>query len=100
MVGYASVALESDGMGHLRHLFVRPDVRRWGIGTRLLAESIAWAQGCGARRLIAHVSATNPAVALYLKAGFRVCGFLDAASNHNEAALFLAYDTDSSAQGE
>ncbi len=77
-------------------VFVRPDYRRWGIATQLVGQAIAYAREQHLRTLLAQAPVTNPVLLVYLKAGFRVSGFIDAyyppGREGPVTALFLAYD--------
>ncbi|RZJ41034.1 MAG: GNAT family N-acetyltransferase [Brevundimonas sp.] len=56
-------------------LAVRPDARRAGQGTRLVAEGVAAASARGADRVFLEVADDNvPARALYARAGFTEAG--------------------------
>jgi ADP-ribose pyrophosphatase YjhB (NUDIX family) len=77
-------------------VFVRPDYRRWGIATQLVGQAIDYARGEKMRTLLAEAPITNPVLLVYLKAGFRVSGFVDAyhppGREQPVTALFLAYE--------
>jgi ADP-ribose pyrophosphatase YjhB (NUDIX family)/N-acetylglutamate synthase-like GNAT family acetyltransferase len=77
-------------------IFVCPDYRRWGIATHLVGLAITYARERQMRTLLAESPVTNPALLVYLKAGFRVSGFTDThVSPDGEGpttALFLSYD--------
>lgn len=75
-------------------LAVAPDMRRMGIGTALVAESVANARFAGANRIFLEVSGENTAArALYQQAGFRVLGrrkaYYQAPDGHHIDALTL-----------
>lgn len=56
-------------------LAVGPEARRQGTGSRLVAAFLASARDRGAVRAFLEVAAdNNAAIALYLQAGFAVCG--------------------------
>ena len=75
-VGFAAVAyFRWNQAADLARIFVLPSYRRWGIATRLIEQSAAFAAARRARALTATVPAGNPAVVVYLKAGFRIAGF-------------------------
>lgn len=57
-----------DPDGYLSHLFVRPDWSSSGIGTRLLHSLL---QSAPPRDITLHCSATNPAMLLYNRFGFK-----------------------------
>jgi GNAT superfamily N-acetyltransferase len=57
-------------------IFVRPDYRRWGIGTRLLEAAEELGRELGVAWLEAHVDADNPGLTMFLQAGFVVSGLI------------------------
>jgi 8-oxo-dGTP diphosphatase len=81
---------------NIDQVFVRPGYRRWGIATRLVGQAIAHAREQHLHTLLAEAPITNPILLVYLKAGFRVSGFIDAYHPPGRegpvTALFLAYD--------
>jgi 8-oxo-dGTP diphosphatase len=96
LVGFASVTIApAQRIGHLNQVFVLPRYRRWGIGSELIRRCIAFARDQQVSGLLAEVEATNPAMVVYIKLGFRVSGFLNGPGPGRpgrEAALFLGYD--------
>lgn len=58
--------------GHVTNLYVRPEARRMGLGTRLLEEALAWARGNELRWV--QLTATAPGTPLYRRAGFTASG--------------------------
>jgi ribosomal protein S18 acetylase RimI-like enzyme len=68
----------------------------WGIATQLVGQAITYAREQRLRTLLAEAPVTNPTLLVYLKAGFRVSGFIDAhyppGREGPVTALFLAYD--------
>lgn len=93
VVGYAGLNQHPQGQARLEYLFVAPNYRRWGIGTRLIENCVDLARRSGMASIVAEVEADNPAVAVYLKAGFRVCGFVSSpAALHSETVLIVAGD--------
>ncbi|NOZ29383.1 MAG: GNAT family N-acetyltransferase [Chloroflexi bacterium] len=105
VVGYVDVVIgRSEHQAWLRRVFVLPNHRRWGIGTRLIERAIAFAREHKISRLLAEVDPGNVGIGAYLKAGFRACGFLDPPCPQNGAhlcgpVLILAHDL-SSDEGE
>jgi 8-oxo-dGTP diphosphatase len=96
VVGYAYLTLPArSGAACLDQVFVAPNYRRWGVATRLMAPAIGLARDRGMRRVSARVRATSPALVVYLKAGFRVVGFVGGAEAPGDEeggpALFLDY---------
>lgn len=97
LVGVASVSHRvEDWSANVDQVFVHPNYRRWGIATQLINQAVAHARQQGARTLLAAAPVTNPVLLVYLKAGFRVSGFVDAYYPPGDegpvTALFLAYD--------
>jgi 8-oxo-dGTP diphosphatase len=97
LVGLVSVSLRPwNWSANIDQVFVHPRYRRWGIATRLIAQAIDYAHAQKARTLLAEAPVTNPVLLVYLKAGFRVSGFLDTyyppGQDGTVTALFLAYD--------
>ncbi len=78
VVGVCGIRLEKHiDSALITKLFVKPNYRRWGIGSRLLREAMGWARDKSVALVRAEAGATNPGIVVYLKAGFRVCGFLE-----------------------
>ncbi len=76
VVGYLGADdVSAQGVLALRDVYVRPEYRRWGIGTRLLEAAARAAAARGAASLLAAVPAENPGLLLFTHAGFQVCGF-------------------------
>jgi ribosomal protein S18 acetylase RimI-like enzyme len=97
LVGLACISHRPRGdAASIDQIFVRPDYRRWGIATRLVGLAIRHSRQHGARTLLVEAPVTNPVLLVYLKAGFRVSGFLDThyppGGKSPATALFLAYD--------
>ena len=97
IVGFSSVTIQEwNRTANLNQIFVLPSYRRWGIATRLIEKDLAYAEHHQVRAVLAEAPATNPALVVYLKTGFHVCGFLDAYYPSDKpfpgTALFLAYE--------
>lgn len=97
VVGFAEVVIqEINQAANITQIFVLPNYRRWGIATRLVERSLDHARQLGLRTMLAEAPASNPALLVYLKSGFRVCGFFNTPSAMRNAAgdsiLFLAND--------
>ena len=73
----------------LQQVYVRPSYRRWGIGSRLVNRMREIAMQYGAERLLTQVPADNPGLIMFMRAGFRVCGFLQ---QGRRSLLFLDLD--------
>lgn len=67
-------AMEHEGLiGHIDDLFVKPELRRLGIGRRLVAELRRYCQSAGCRALHVEVGDSNrAALALYEQFGLHV----------------------------
>ena len=97
LVGIACVSQRPwSHAANIDQVFVDPNYRRWGIATRLVGLAIASAEKEGVRTLLAEAPITNPVLMVYLKAGFRLSGFIDAyyppSGEGPVTAMFLAYD--------
>jgi GNAT superfamily N-acetyltransferase len=97
VIGFAYLTMQVwNDTAKVDQIFVLPNYRRWGIATQLIAKAIEWARQKTAHLLMAEVVATSPALAFYLRAGFRVTGFLDGryapGGAKFGAELLLAYD--------
>jgi GNAT superfamily N-acetyltransferase len=97
LVGIACVSHRSwRHAANVDQIFVRPGYRRWGIATQLVGQAIVQAREQQVQTLLAEAPVTNPILLVYLKAGFRVSGFIDAyyppGREGPVTALFLAYD--------
>lgn len=83
-------------VANIDQVFVHPDYRRWGIATQLVSLAIEYATEKDALTLLAEAPITNPVLMVYLKAGFRVSGFIDAyyppTGGGPVTAMFLACD--------
>lgn len=70
VLGYAVVRVVDD-VADLQRIAVRPDARRRGMASALLASAAEAARAAGARRLLLEVSADNgAALAFYARHGF------------------------------
>ncbi len=68
----AHLALEPCKTLHVSTLFVDESQRKGGIGRRILEELITFGKSRGVDEIDLGVEANNPAVKLYLDAGFRI----------------------------
>jgi ribosomal-protein-alanine N-acetyltransferase len=75
---------------HLLNIMVRPDLRRAGLGRRMMQETFALALARGARYMILDVDPQNvPALALYRQTGFSVLERRAQAYPRGEDALIM-----------
>jgi 8-oxo-dGTP diphosphatase len=83
---------------NIDQVFVQPDYRRWGIATQLVGHAADYARAQQLRTILAEAPITNPVLWVYLKAGFRVSGFVDSyyppGREGPVTAIFLALDLD------
>ncbi|MEM0000590.1 MAG: ribosomal protein S18-alanine N-acetyltransferase [Desulfurococcaceae archaeon] len=76
IAGYVIADIE-DSLCHVVSIAVRRMYRRMGIGSTLLDRALAECKGLGARRAYLEVATSNqPALEMYLKAGFQVIGVI------------------------
>ena len=75
-------------------IFVLPVYRHQGIATRLFQHQVNVARATPCRCLLAEAPSLNPVLQLYLKNGFRICGYNDRyySNSGHEAAMFLSLD--------
>ncbi len=73
VVGMVGVQMLSSDEGELRRMSVASEARRKGIGRKLLETVVGFCEQAGYRRLtLSTVTQLQPAIALYLSAGFRL----------------------------
>jgi DNA-binding MarR family transcriptional regulator/GNAT superfamily N-acetyltransferase len=71
IVGSAFVCATSEAIGQVRLMFVEPEARRRGIGTRLIEESVRFAEQAGYTKLVLEtVGALNGCRRLFERNGF------------------------------
>ena len=95
IIGFAGVEYHDwNNSSRIINIFIHPDHRRKGYGTELLQFLIRRLKNKKYRTLIAEAPSLNPSLILYLKNGFRVCGFNDRyySNKGKEIAVFLSYD--------
>ncbi len=74
IVGYCGLYVAGDE-GEITNVAVTEEMRRRGIGKKLLTETLAEAGYAGVRNIFLEVRASNePAIRLYEKHGFTPCG--------------------------
>lgn len=77
-------------------IFVHPDHRNKGYGLGLVKYLTDYLKDKSLRSLIAEAPSLNSVLNLYLKAGFRICGYNDRYYDNSgkEVAIFLSFDFD------
>lgn len=75
-------------------IFVHPEHRNKGYGLNLVKYLLEYLKDKNTRCLIAEAPSLNSVLGLYMKAGFRICGFNDRYYDNSgkEIALFLSFD--------
>ncbi len=75
-------------------IFVHPEYRKKGLGSKLVKYLLNRAKKTKCRCIIAEAPSFNPILQLYLKMGFRKCGYNDRyySNKNEEIAIFLSYD--------
>lgn len=76
------------------NIFVHPEYRKIGLGKKLMKYLLQKVKKTKYRCIIAEAPSSNPVVQLYLKNGFRKCGYNDRyySNKGKEIAIFLSYD--------
>lgn len=95
VLGFTGVSIDKwNGTGRIIDIFVHPEHRKKGYGLSLVKHLLEHLRGKDIRCLIAEAPSLNSVLRLYLKAGFRICGFNDRYYDNSgkEVALFLSYD--------
>lgn len=75
-------------------IFIHPDHRGKGYANKILDELKSIAKTLKVRTIIAEAPSLNSVFPVYLKNGFRVCGFNDRyySNSGKEIAMFLSFD--------
>jgi N-acetylglutamate synthase-like GNAT family acetyltransferase len=95
VIGFSGIQINHwNNSARIIDVFVHPKYRRRGYAAEFLQADIAAAKKSGLRTIIAEAPSLNPVLLLYLKGGFRICGFNDRyySNKGKEMALFLSYD--------
>lgn len=92
VVGFADATADLDQrLLWLNYLIVASDVRRHGVATQLLRETLEWGREKKLRAVVAALSTKNyPASNFLTKHGFTFCGFNDRYYHNRDIALFFA----------
>ena len=93
LLGFVAARLSADEL-HINNIGVVDDVRRGGVGSRLLGQALERARLLAPRRAILEVRASNLAAqALYRRHGFRIAGRRRGYyKNPSEDALVMTLD--------
>jgi len=95
IIGFFGLEYENwNNTSRIIGVFMHPDYRRKGYGTKMVQFLINHLKNNNYRSLIAEAPSLSPALPFYLKNGFRICGFNDRyySNEGKEVALFLSYD--------
>lgn len=95
VLGFTGVSFDRwNKTGRIIDIFVHPEHRNKGYGLGLIKYLLEYLKGREIRCLIAEAPSLNSVLSLYLKAGFRICGYNDRYYDNSgkEVALFLSYD--------
>lgn len=73
MVGTGALKPHGEGVAEIVRMSVAKDLRRLGLGRKILAELVARARDMGLRKIILETTETwNEVIAFYLSFGFRI----------------------------
>ncbi len=96
LVGYIAMDIRSAAKeATIRHVFVLPNRRRWGIGSHLITHALEEARRRDVLLVTTQISAGNPGIVVYLKLGFEVCGMWsrpDPEQKRRRTWLMLCYE--------
>lgn len=88
--GVRSIGPPDDALGEVKRLWVRPDLRRRGVATRLMSALEGHAREAGFARLYLETGPRQPeAIALYRREGWvEVGAYPEGATRHPNSLLF------------
>lgn len=95
IIGFSGIQYSKwNNTARIIDIFIHPDYRGKGYANQLIKKIKAEAKKIKVRTIIAEAPSLNNVLAVYLKNGFRVCGFNDRyySNNGKEIAVFLSYD--------
>lgn len=95
IIGWSGIIIKRwNNTARIIDIFIHPSKRKKGLGKRLIQSIKQYAQKKKVRSLIAEAPSLNPVLSLYLKSGFRICGYNDRYydSKGKEIAIFLSFD--------
>jgi putative acetyltransferase len=78
IVGCGGIVPRSNGTAEIVRMSIAADVRRQGIGRRILEELVKTATSLGCNRIVLETTATwHDVIAFYERCGFRISHYLD-----------------------
>ena len=88
--GVRSIGPPDDALGEVKRLWVRPDLRRRGVATRLMTDLEGYARQAGFARLYLETGPRQPeAIALYRRESWvEVAAYPEGAVRHPSSLLF------------
>ncbi len=88
--GVRSIGEPGGGLGEVKRLWVRPDLRRHGVATRIMSALEGHAREAGFARLYLETGPRQPeAIALYRREGWvEVAAYPEGATRHPNSLLF------------
>lgn len=95
IIGWSGIIIKRwNNTARIIDIFIHPSKRKKGLGIRLIQYIKQYAQKKKVRSLIAEAPSLNSVLSLYLKSGFRICGYNDRYYNNKgkEMAIFLSFD--------
>ena len=95
VIGFTGFKLQKwNRSAEIIDIFVHPNFRKQGVGTKLIKKLIKLAKKAKMRVLIAEAPSKNPVFYLYKKCGFRKCGYNDRYYDNRgkEKAIFMSFD--------
>jgi len=95
IIGWSGIIIKVwNNTARIIDIFIHPSKRKIGLGKRLILYIKQYAQKKKVRSLIAEAPSLNPVLSLYLKCGFRICGYNDRYYDNKgkEMAIFLSFD--------
>lgn len=95
VIGFTGVSFDKwNRTCRIIDIFVHPEYRNKGYALNLISHLLEYLKDKDFRCLIAEAPSLNSVLGLYLKAGFRICGFNDRYYDNSgkEIALFLSFD--------
>ena len=89
-VGVRSISPASEALGEVKRLWVRPDLRRRGVASRLMGALEVYARAAGFARLYLETGLRQPeAIALYRREGWEeIAAYPEGATRHPNSLLF------------